>query len=68
MKDEKKVNEAEEVKAEEEEGVELTDEELEQVTGGSLRDPKGATFTWSSLSGNVPVLQEPQLDGFPGCS
>ena len=44
MKDEeKKVNAAEEVKAEEE-GVELTEEELEQVTGGSLRYPKGATF------------------------
>ena len=66
MKDEKKVNEAEDVKAEEE-GVELTDEELEQVTGGSLRDPKGATFIWSPSSGNVPVLQEPQLEP-SGCS
>ena len=58
MKDEKKVKATEA----EEEGVELTDEELEQVTGGSLRDPKGATFIWSPLSGNVPVLQEPQLE------
>ena len=35
MKDEeKKVNEAEEVKAEEKHGVELTEEELAEVTGG----------------------------------
>ena len=37
MKDEKKVNKAEEVKKEvqtEEEGVQPTDEQLEQVTGG----------------------------------
>nr|P0DUB3.1 RecName: Full=Immunoglobulin heavy constant alpha; AltName: Full=Ig alpha chain C region; AltName: Full=IgA constant region [Equus asinus] len=42
-----------------------------------LRDPKGATFTWSPSSGNVPVLQEPKLEPsgcysvssvLPGCA
>ena len=66
MKDkEKKIKATEEkVKKEEhpeEKGVQLTDEQLAQVTGSGLRHPKEATFTWSPSSGNVPVLQEPQL-------
>ena len=55
-------NEEKKVNKPEKQGAELTDEQLDQVTGGGLRDPKGATFTWSPSSGNIPVLQEPQLE------